>query len=77
MEKLGKRLKAHEEDLNVEFEELTGHEESSIQDFFENNKNLIIGGLIAVVLLAAGYGIWGEMQKGKNEKVSEASFPQK
>ena len=75
MEKLGKRLKAHREELEVEIEEVeSSGGEGSIQDFVTDNRKLLLGGLILLALLIMGAFAWNIYQKNRNVKANAEMF---
>jgi tetratricopeptide (TPR) repeat protein len=76
MEKIGKKLKAHERDLakeqELEYEEVSGPE--SISDFVSKYRNLLIGGVAVILLLIIGGFVFRYFQGTKNAEAGEKAF---
>lgn len=73
MEKIGKKLKAREEELAREEKEEVGGSES-IQDLVLRYRNILLGGLAAVVLvIIAGFG-WKYFQGQREIEAGDAMF---
>lgn len=78
MEKIGKKLKAHEESLNknieVAAEEVRAGSGSSFMRLIEKHqKNLLIGGIAVVVLIVAFFG-FNIFRNRNNDKAQEEMF---
>lgn len=76
MDKIGKKLKAHEAELakeqELEYEEVSGSE--SISDFVSKYRNLLIGGVAVILLLIIGGFVFRYFQGSKNVKAGKAAY---
>ncbi len=76
MEKIGKKLKAHEAEIadekGLEYEEVSGPE--SISDFVSKYRNFLFAGVAIILLLIIGGFVWRYFQDSKNVKAGEAAF---
>lgn len=76
MDKIGKKLKAHEAELakeqELEYEEVSGSE--SISDYVSKYRSLLIGGVVVILLLIVGGFVFRYFQGSKNMKASKAAF---
>lgn len=69
-------------DTKIEFEEIDGAGAPDIelsgidklQNFFENNKNIVFGGLIAILLLIGGAFYYNNVMKPKAEEEAQAAL---
>ena len=62
MEKIGKKLKAREEEIEREERQESGESSGSIQDMLADNKNIILGAAAAILLVAVAIGVWNFFQ---------------
>lgn len=76
MEKLGKKLKAHEAEIakeqELEYDEVSGPE--SISDFVSKYRNLLLGGVVVILLLIIGGFVFRYFQGSKNVKAGKMAF---
>ncbi len=76
MEKLGKKLKAHEAEVAKEqelaYDEVSGPE--SISEFIDRYRNILIGGVGLIVLLVVAGFVYNYFQGAKNLEASATSF---
>ncbi len=68
MEKIGKKLKAREEEIEREERLESGEGSSSIQETLAQNKNILLGVAAAILLIAIGIGGWNFLQSRKDNR---------